>query len=139
MNHREQVSIVKCVSTAEDAEIVRRTEGAIQQLGDYGQGFRDARKIAVKINAGIPRVVLTDGKQTELTDPAVVEGAIRAIRAVTDAPIIIGDAPTDGDGREIYARMGYPERLSSYKNVHLLDFGHGETVDVEMSHPNPMF
>lgn len=139
MKERERVSLVRCESTAEDAEVVRRTEEAIQQLGDYGRGFRGARKIAVKINAGIPRIILTDGKQTELTDPAVVEGAIRAIRAVTDAEIVIGDAPTSGSGHALYRELGYPERLARYPNVRLMDFGEGELVEVETAHPDALF
>ena len=85
---RERVSLIACPSTSADDEIVRRTVAAIEQLDDYGAGLRNARKIAVKINAGIHRMILTDGRQTELTEPAVVEGAIQAIRAVTDAEII---------------------------------------------------
>lgn len=118
---------------------MRRTEEAIQNLGEYGQGLRTARKIAVKINAGVHRVVLTEGRQTELTDPAVVEGVLRAIRAVTDAEILIGDAPTDGNAEELYARLGYPERLARYPNVRLADFNAGALVDVEMPHPGAMF
>jgi uncharacterized protein (DUF362 family) len=139
MTQRERVSIVQCASTAEDTEVVRKTEEAIQQLGDYGRSLRSARKIAVKINAGIPRVILTDGKQTELTEPAVVEGVVRAIRAVTDAEIVLGDAPTAGDGAALYPQLGYPERLKPYKNVHLIDFGHGELAEVEVPHVDPMF
>src|SRR5436190_1395417 len=104
---KERVSLVPCVPETDDAEIVRRTEEAIRLLGDYSAGLRAARKIAVKINAGIDRIVLTDGRQTELTEPAVVEGVIRAIRAVTDAPIVIGDAPTDSSTESLYARLGY--------------------------------
>src|SRR5438270_13958669 len=116
MSAQERVSIIACPSTTNDEEVIRQTQTAIEQLGDYGRGLRGARKIAVKINAGIPRVVLTDGKQTELTEPAVVEGAIRAIRAVTDAEIVIGDAPTQGDGGTLYPQLGYPDRLKKYKN-----------------------
>src|SRR5690348_15921736 len=100
MAERERVSLVRCSSEADEAEVIRRTEEAIRALGDYGRGLRDARKIAIKINVGIPRIVLTDGKQTELTEPAVVEGVIRAIRDVTDAEIVIGDAPTKGAADE---------------------------------------
>ena len=139
MEPKERVSLVRCASDAEDAEVVQRTEEAIGQLGDYGRGLRDARAIAVKINAGVHRVVLTDGKQTELTDPAVVEGAIRAIRAVTDAPIVIGDAPTDGDAAGLYAQLGYPERLARYKAVRLIDFSDEPLAEVAMTHPDPMF
>src|SRR5207302_4095311 len=122
---KERVSLIRCAPKTDDAEIVRRTEEAIELLGDYGVELRDARKVAVKINAGIPRIVLTDGRQTELTEPAVVEGAIRAIRDATDAEIVVGDAPTRGDGMALYAELGYPERLAKYKNVRLLDFGEG--------------
>src|SRR5689334_2959880 len=102
MSEKERVSLVACNAAATDEEIIVRTQDAIAQLVDYGKTLRNARKIAVKINAGIHRVILTDGRQTELTEPAVVEGAIRAIRDVTDAEIIIGDAPTDGNAEELY-------------------------------------
>jgi uncharacterized protein (DUF362 family) len=134
-----RVSIVRCASTSTDAEVVRRTHEAIQLLGDYGRGLRGARKVAVKINAGIDRVVLTDGRQTELTDPAVVEGAIRAIRDVTDAEIIIGDAPTDGTGFSLYEKLGYPERLKPYSNVRLMDFSEGELTTITMPHERALF
>src|SRR6266404_8895418 len=107
----ERVRLLRCKVEASDNEVVRRTQEAIASLGDYDNGLRNARKIAVKINAGIDRIRLTDCKQTELTEPAVVEGVIRAIRDVTDAEIVIGDAPTHGDGSTLYAALGYPERL----------------------------
>lgn len=130
---------MRCASTASEEEVIRQTQQAIVQLGDYGKGLHNARLIAVKINAGINRVVLTDGKQTELTDPAVVEGAIRAIREVSDAEIVVGDAPTDGCAAAIYAQLGYPERLAKYPRVRLLDFAQEPPVEVEMVHPGAMF
>lgn len=136
---RQQVSLLRCAPEAADSELVHQTETAIGQLRDYGRPFEQARTIAVKINAGIHRLVLTHGKQTELTDPAVVEGTIRALRAVTDALILVGDAPTDGDAHGLYDRLGLTERLSRYPNVRLVDFNAGERVEVEMSHPHPMF
>ncbi len=136
---RERVSVMPCAPSADEAEVIRRTQQAIEQLGDYGQKLRQARKIAIKINAGVHRITLTDGKQTELTEPAVVEGAIRAIRAVTDAEIVIGDAPTDNTGFDLYNALGYPERLAKYPNVRLLDFSAGELTDVPMPHPQAMF
>ena len=136
---REQVSLVRCASTLSDQAVVTQTLAAIQQLDDYGKGLRNARTIAVKINAGVHRLTLTDGKQTELTEPAVVEGAIRAIREVTHAPILIGDATTDGDTMGLYAKLGYPERLARYPQVRLVDFSRSELVPVRMRHPQPMF
>ena len=118
---------------------MRRTEEAIRQSGDYGKGLRGARTVAVKINAGVRRLTLTDGKQTELTDPAVVEGAVRAIRAVTDAELLVGDAPTDGGTEDLYAQLGLPGRLAKYPNVRLVDFSASELMDVEMRHSSPMF
>jgi uncharacterized protein (DUF362 family) len=139
MTTREQVSLVRCASTLSDEAVVTQTLAAIQQLDDYGKGLRKARTIAVKINAGVHRLTLTDGKQTELTEPALVEGAIRAIREVTHAPILIGDATTDGDSTGLYAQLGYPERLARYPRVRLVDFSRSELVEVSMRHPQPMF
>src|SRR5438270_7894702 len=133
MSAQERVSIIACPSTTNDEEVIRQTQTAIEQLGDYGRDLRGARKIAVKINAGVHRLVLTDGKQTELTEPAVVEGAIRAIRAVTGVEIVIGDAATDGNTGALYAALGYPARLANYSNVRLVDFNQGELADVPMT------
>ena len=139
MTVREKVSLIACPSTSSDEEVVRRTVDAIEKIGNYGGGLRNARKIAVKINAGVHRLTLTDGKQTELTEPAVVEGAIRAIRAVSDAELIVGDATTDGDTFGLYDALGLTERLAKYKNVRLVDFNRGELVDVPMKHFGAMF
>jgi uncharacterized protein (DUF362 family) len=139
MIQHEQVSIVPCPSTSEDTDVVQQSQQAIQQLNDYGKGLRNAHKIAVKINTGTDRITLTDGKQTELTEPAVVEGAIRAIREVTDAEILIGDAVTGGNTEAVYARLGYPERLRKYAKVRLVDFNAGERVEVTMPHSQVMF
>lgn len=136
---KERVSLVACDTGATDEQIIHRTIEAIEMLGDYGVGLRTARKIAIKINAGINRVVLTDGRQTELTEPAVVEGAIQAIRKVTDAEIVIGDAPTDGTSSVLYEALGYPDRLAKYKDVRLIDFANDVIVETPMPHAGPMF
>jgi uncharacterized protein (DUF362 family) len=136
---RERVSLAACPPASTDEKIVRRTRAAIEQLGDIGAGLRGKRKVAVKINAGVHRVVLTDGRQTELTEPAVAEGVIAAIREVTDAEIIVGDATTDGNSDTLYTSLGYPERLAKYPGVRLVDFNQGELTDVSMAHAQPMF
>jgi uncharacterized protein (DUF362 family) len=88
--------------------------------------------VLIKANAGTDRIVLTQGRQTELTEPAVVEAVVRAIRAVSDAEILIGDAATEGNGQEIYRRLGYPERMAKYGGVRMVDFREGpfRTVSV---------
>jgi uncharacterized protein (DUF362 family) len=139
MQDKERVLLARCAPTTPDAEIVRRTEETIQALGDYGRGLRGARTVAVKINAGVHRLTLTDGRQTELTDPAVIEGTVRALRAVTDAPILMGDATTDGDTRGLYEKLGLFERLAPYPDVRLVDFHESELVEVTMPHENALF
>ena len=142
MKPLEKVSLLRCAPQTTDADVIRKTEEAIYALGELPVNIRQARTIAVKINSGIHRVAAADaahGKQTELTDPAVVEGTIRALRAVTDAEIIIGDAPTDGDAAGLYAKLGLTERLARYAGVRLVDFNASELTDVEMRHPAPMF
>src|ERR1043166_1220941 len=136
---KERVSIIRCPSTSSDREVIQRTEEAIGLLGSLDPRLKSASKIAIKINAGIDRITLTDGKQTELTEPAVVEGVIRAIRQVSDAEIVVGDAPTHCDSPILYTKLGYHERLKSYKNVRLLDFGLGELVDVPVPGDRPLF
>ncbi len=139
MSVREKVSLVRCASQAPDEEVVRGTEDAILQLGDYGRAFDGARTIVLKINAGVDRVVLNHGKQTELTEPAVLEGTIRALRRVSDAQIIVGDAATAGNTREVYESLGLAQRLERYPNVRLHDFNLSELVEVEMTHAERMF
>jgi len=139
MPAQERVSLVKCASTSDDSAVVRRTVEAIDQTGDFAARLSAARKIAVKINAGVHRLILTDGKQTELTEPAVVEGTIEAIRRVTDAEIVIGDATTGGGSLELYQALGLPDRLSKYRNVRLVDFNESELIDVPMTHAGAMF
>src|SRR5262245_65842702 len=90
-----RVSLLRCPASSSEAEITARTEEAIQQVGGLAGRLAGKRKILVKPNIGIDRVRLTKGRQTELTEPAVTEGVIRALRQGTDAEIIIGDAPTD--------------------------------------------
>lgn len=101
-------------------------------VGGLRERFAGKKKIALKPNIGIDRVRLTAGRQTELTEPAVVEGVIRALREVTDAEIIIGDAPTDDSAEALYARLGYPEMTTRYPDVRMVDFGKGPFVEVEV-------
>jgi uncharacterized protein (DUF362 family) len=128
-----------CPPSADDETIVIRTEETIARLSHWEKPFRAARSIAVKINAGVDRVIYTQGRQTELTEPAVIEGTIRALRAVTDSPIIVGDAATDGNSWEVYEKLGLPQRLSRYANVRLFDFNSSVLVEAKMRHANPMF
>ena len=139
MTTLERVSLVKCPSTSGDCDVVTRTIEAIEQTGNYAEQLSSARRIAIKINAGVHRLILTDGKQTEITEPAVVEGAVQAIRRVTDAPIVIGDATTGGGSTELYAALGLPERLAKYSDVRLVDFNESSLVEVPMTHAGSMF
>jgi len=139
MTTLERVSLVKCPSTSGDCDVVTRTIEAIEQTGNYAKQLSCARQIAIKINAGVHRLILTDGKQTEITEPAVVEGAVQAIRRVTDAPIVIGDATTGGGSTELYAALGLPERLAKYRDVRLVDLNESSLVVVPMTHAGSMF
>lgn len=136
---REYVSIVRCRPDVTDEEVAVRTEQAIAALPDFGVGLRTASLIAVKINAGIARLVETDGRQTELTDPAVVLGALRAIRSVTSAPIVMGDASTGGGTWDIYRRLGYPEMAARFADVRMVDFNASDLVDMPTRAPEPLF
>jgi uncharacterized protein (DUF362 family) len=135
----EKVSLMPCLPSLRDEEVVSRTEEAILQLGDYGRPLAQARRIALKINAGVDRLILNQGKQTELTEPAVLEGTIRALRRVTDAEIIVGDAGTHRDTLAIYEKLGLSHRLAPYPGVRLHDFNASELVEVEMPHEGAMF
>src|SRR5437879_5322242 len=117
-----KVALLRCPAAASDAEIVARTEEAITMVGGLRERFAGKLKILIKPNIGIDRVRLTNGRQTELTEPAVVEGAIRALRQVTDAEILIGDAPTDDSAEVLYEKLGYPEIVARYPNVRMGDF-----------------
>lgn len=127
---RPRVSLLRCAASAPDAEIVARTEEAISQVGGLRERLAGKKRLVLKPNIGIDRVRLTSGRQTELTEPAVTEGTIRAIRAVSDAEILIGDAPTDDSAVELYAKLGYPEMCRRYEGVRMVDFGAGPFVEV---------
>jgi len=127
-----RVSLVRCPAAASEAEIVARTEAAVAACGGLGERLADARRVVVKPNIGIDRVRLTGGRQTELTEPAVTEGVIRALRAATEAEILIGDAPTDDSAAALYAKLGYAELCARYPGVRMVDFGEGPFVPVEV-------
>jgi uncharacterized protein (DUF362 family) len=101
-------------------------------VGDLRERFAGKRKILLKPNIGIDRVRLTNGRQTELTEPAVTEGVIRALREVTDAEILVGDAPTDDSAAALYEKLGYPAMAARYPGVRMVDFGRGPFVQVEV-------
>jgi len=135
--HRERVSVVRCVAAeSEDAAVMARTAEAIEPHRDaLRERLRGARTVAVKINAGVDRAhVLTDGRQTELTDPAVIEASLRALRSVTDAELIVGDAATEGDTKPLYDKLGLPARLADIPNTRLVDFNDEPNVVVGMPH-----
>src|SRR5690242_11677699 len=119
---KPRVALLRCPAATADPEITARTERAIAMVGGLRERFAGKKKIVIKPNIGIDRVRLTEGRQTELTEPAVVEGVIRALREVTDAAIIIGDAPTDDTAEALYAKLGYPELARKYPNVRMVDF-----------------
>lgn len=126
------VALLKCPAATPDAGIAARTEEAVAMVGGLRERFAGRRKILLKPNIGIDRVRLTNGRQTELTEPAVVEGVVRALREVTDAEILIGDAPTDDTAEALYDRLGYPAMAAHYPNVRMVDFGKGPFVPVEV-------
>jgi uncharacterized protein (DUF362 family) len=125
-----RVALLRCPASASDADITARTEEAIAMVGGLRERFTGKRKIILKPNIGIDRVVLTKGRQTELTEPAVTEGVVRALRQVTDAEILIGDAPTDDTAAALYEKLGYPAMAARYPNVRMVDFGAGPFVEV---------
>jgi len=120
----------RCPASASEEEIIRATRETIAAAADLRPLFEEKRRIVIKPNIGIDRVRLTGGRQTELTEPAVVEGVIAAIREVTQAEVLVGDAPTDDTAPELYAKLGYPEIASRYPNVRLVDFGRPPFVTV---------
>jgi uncharacterized protein (DUF362 family) len=127
-----RVALLRCPAASAEARITERTQEAIAAVGGLRERFAGQRKIVLKPNIGIDRVRLTAGRQTELTEPAVVEGVIRSLREVTDAEIIIGDAPTDDSAEALYAKLGYTEMVARYPNVRMVDFGAGPFVEVEV-------
>lgn len=139
MLSQERVSLRQCSALSSDDKVVLQTLECIRALGNYGDRFANARSIVVKINAGVHNLVYEHGKTVSLTDPAVVEGTIRALREVTDAEILVGDATTDGDADGLYRKLGLTQRLASYPGVRLVDFSASELVEVPMRHPDAMF
>lgn len=131
-SRRPRVALLRCPAASAEAAIVDRTEEVVARVGGLAERFRDARKIVLKPNIGIDRVRLTGGRQTELTEPAVVEGVLRALRQVTDAEILIGDAPTDDTAVSLYQKLGYPELVARFPGVRMVDFGTGPLVEVDV-------
>jgi uncharacterized protein (DUF362 family) len=127
-----RVALLRCPAAAPDAEIIARTEEAIAMAGGLRERFAGKRKILIKPNIGIDRVRLTNGRQTELTEPAVVEGVVRALRQVTGAEILIGDAPTDDTAAALYEKLGYRAMAARYPDVRMVDFGEGSFVPVKV-------
>lgn len=120
---RERVAAIHCAAREGDRAIARAAERAVSLVEGLPAALAGARRVAVKVNAGVDRIVLTEGRQTELTDPAVVEGVIRALRRVTDAELLVGDAPTDESAPGLYERLGYFDRLAFDPRVRIVDFG----------------
>lgn len=120
---RERVAVIRCGAEAGTEEIARAAQRAVSALSGLDSALAGARSVVIKINAGVDRRVLTAGRQTELTDPAVVVGVIRALRAVTDAELLVGDAPTDESAPRLYECLGYPECLAFDRKTRLVDFG----------------
>jgi uncharacterized protein (DUF362 family) len=129
---KPRVALLRCPASASESGIIARMEEAVGMVGGLRERFAGKKKILLKPNIGIDRIRLTDGRQTELTEPAVVEGVIRALRQVTDAEIIIGDAPTDNTADALYEKLGYPALVARYPNVRMVDFGQGPFVEVEV-------
>ena len=117
-----RVALLRCPAAASEAEIIARTREAIELSGGLAERLRGKRRILVKPNVGIDRIVLNRGRQTELTEPAVVEGVVQAIRAVSAAEILVGECPHAEPGVDLYAKLGYRERLRPYADVRLVDF-----------------
>jgi hypothetical protein len=62
-----RVHIEHCPAAASVSEVIARTEAALVAIGGLERMFAGKRKILLKPNAGTDRVVLTEGRQTELT------------------------------------------------------------------------
>jgi len=127
-----KVALLRCPAATSEEAITARTQQAVAVVGGLRERFAGRRKILIKPNIGIDRVRLTQGRQTELTEPAVVEGVIRALREVTEAEIIIGDAPTDDTADALYDKLGYTQMAARYPGVRMVDFGRGPFVEVEV-------
>lgn len=129
---KPKVALLRCPAASTEEQITARTQEAIALVGGLRERFAGKRKIALKPNIGIDRVRLTGGRQTELTEPAVVEGVLKALREVTDAEIVIGDAPTDDSAQVLYEKLGYFAMAARYPNVRMVDFGQGPFVEVDV-------
>ncbi len=104
---KPRVSVRRCTADASPTEVQRHLGAMFDDLGGLNALFAGARKIMVKPNIGTDDVRTHLGHQVALTDPRVLRGTVAAIRAVSDADIVIGEATTGSRCHDIYARIGH--------------------------------
>jgi len=104
---KPRVAIRRCTADATSDEVRGHLAGLFADLGGLSALLGRARKIMVKPNIGTDDVRTHLGHQVALTDPRVLRGTVAAIRAVSDAEIVIGEATTGSRCHDIYARIGH--------------------------------
>ena len=97
---------------ASDEAIREALFAMLDDIDGLAASLGPMRRIAVKSNIGIMDVRLHRGRQTALTDPAVVAATIEWMRSHTDADIVVGDATTDTRCEEVADAIGLTEPLA---------------------------
>ena len=113
MAKKPVVSIVRCDAASEDRRVMDSVDRALDLLDGTVASFRGLRTVFVKTNIGLKEIKLHAGRQVALTEVCVLTAVVRALRAHTDAQILVGDTTTErGTTQELWAAMGYREALA---------------------------
>lgn len=139
MSKKPVVSIVRCDAASDDGRVMASVDRALDLLDGAVASFRGLRSVFVKTNVGLKEMKLHAGRQVALTEVCVLAAVVRALRAHTDAEILVGDTTTEGGTtEELWAAMGYREALKEF-DVRLVDIDAGPLVEAAVPGGGLMF
>lgn len=139
MAARPKVSIVRCDARSTDEQVTDAVTRSLDLLDDTLASFRGLGTVLVKTNIGLKEIKLHAGRQVALPDTCVLRAVVQALRAHTDAEILVGDTATEkGTTEELYEAMGYHEALDEF-GVRLIDVDDRPYVDVDVPGGGLMF
>lgn len=138
--NKPKVNVARCDARSDDATVAAAVENLLEPLQSTLDSLRGLGTIFVKTNVGLKEIKTLDGRQVALPEVCVVRAVVRAIRAHTDAEILVGDTTTEkGATQEVYAEMGYPEALADIPGTRLIDIEDGPLVEMKVPGGGIMF